>query len=175
MHKRRLPTTKLNFKTWEWPTLIAVATLACMIYFVNLEPDIKYSSFKINDKLIGRKVDSHNNFVYYYSITPKFKNLSFKRGYVDKVEFVPLSIETIPDVKIISIRKVPISWRSEEDIEIQFIVTVPTDFDMKVKEKKVSTELVLNAFDNTGKKIERSTDGQYIRTKIDLWGTIGQK
>ncbi len=171
MHKRQIPHKKLNLKKLGWGTIIALLALATAIYS-NLEPDIKYSSFNLNDKLIGRKIDKQNNFVYHYSITPKFKNLSFKKGFIDKVEFVPVSIETIPDVKVTSIRKTPISWRSEEDVEIQFIVTVPTDFDMKVKEKKVSTELIVNAYDNTGKKVERSTDGQFIRGKLNLWGTI---
>lgn len=173
MHKRKLPRKKLNLKAWEWSTIIGGLTLACTVYVINLEPDIKYSSFNLNDKLIGRKIDKQNNFVYHYSITPRFKNLSFKKGYIDKVEFVPVSIETIPDVKVTSIRKTPINWRSEEDVEIQFIVTVPTDYDIKITQKKVSTELIINAFDNTGKKVERSTDGQFIRTKINLWGTIG--
>lgn len=171
MHKRKLSPKGLNLKRWEWSTVIGIVTLACTLYLVNLEPNLKYSSFNFNDKLIGRKIDNKNNFIYYYSITPRFKNTSFKTGYVDKVEFVPVSIETIPDVKVISIRKTPIAWRSEEDVEIQFIVTVPTDFDTKLEEKKVSTELIVNAYDNTGKKIERSTDGQFIRGYLKLWGT----
>ncbi|MBT1073441.1 hypothetical protein [Pelotalea chapellei] len=172
MHKRKLPLKGFNLKRWEWSTVIGIVTLACTIYLVNLEPNLKYSSFNYNDKLIGRKIDSKNNFLYHFSITPRFKNASFKTGYVDKVEFVPVSIETIPDVKVISIRKAPIPWRSVEDVEIQFIVTVPTDFDAKLKEKKVSTELIVNAYDNTGKKIERSTDGRFIRGYLNLWGTI---
>ncbi len=119
-------------------------------------------------------MDGNNNFVYYYSVSPRFKNLSLKSGYVDKVEFSPLSsISTIPDVKVTSIRRVSIGWNDEENVEVKFIVTVPTDFNSKMKEKKVSTELIMNVFDNTGKIIERATGGQFIRMKLDLWGTIG--
>ncbi len=140
MHKRKLPWRGLNLIRWEYSSVIGAitlvigaVTLGCTIYLVNLEPNLKYSSFTFKNKIVGRKIDSKNNLVYHFSITPRFKNVSYKTGYVDKVEFVPVSINTIPDVKVISIRKTPISWRSEEDVEIQFIVTVPTDFDAKLK------------------------------------------
>lgn len=156
------------------PVVIGVPSL--VIYYLGyIEPDIRYVSSLPSEALtiLERKVDANANFVYYFRMKPKFKNLSIKKGFIDKAELVPLSIATLPETRITSINKAPIGWREEKVVEIMFIMTLPTDAINNInKTKDVSADIVLAAFDNTGKKIDRFPDGKFARIQFKLTDSI---
>ena len=114
-------------------------------------------------------MDSAGNFVHNLRVRPKFVNYGFKPGYFDKVEFVPLTVETLPDIKITSIGKSLLHRNEEKVVEITFIMTVPTN---ALKHLNTTRELnikeVISAFDNTGKKVELLTSGLLGRIEMDF-------
>ena len=135
------------------------------------QPDIRYIPRTDSEELteLSSAVDSAGNFVHNLRVRPKFVNYGFKPGYIDKVEFVPLTVETLPDIKITSIGKSLLRRNEEKVVEITFIMTVPTN---ALKHLNTTRELnikeVISAFDNTGKKVELLTNGLLGRIEMDF-------
>jgi len=92
------------------------------IYWAVSQPDLRYipSLNREDFTVLESKVDTDGNFVHSVRIRPKFINLSGKPGFIDKVEFVPQSIATLPEIKVTSIDKERIFWHQEKQIEITF-------------------------------------------------------
>lgn len=135
------------------------------------QPDIRYIPRTEFEELteLSSTVDSAGNFVHNLRVRPKFINYGFKPGYIDKVEFVPLTVETLPDIKITSIGKSLLNRNEEKVVEITFILTIPTN---ALKHLNTTRELnikeVISAFDNTGKKVELLTNGMLGRIEMDF-------
>jgi hypothetical protein len=139
----------------QYMVLIGIIIAVLALIYSYCEPDIRYSSLDLKPKLVDSKI-INNNEVYLYSLTPKFKNLSIKQGHVSKVEIVPISLEAIYDIKILSIRTVSLVRNQEEQIEVQFLVTIPVETGMAIRKHKLSPKVILNAYDNNGIIIEKN-------------------
>ena len=151
--------------------LVALAALCVLVYVNILQPDIRYIPVLASDAItvVDRKIDGNGNFVYKFRMKPKFTNFSIKSGFVDRVEFDPQTIANLPDIKITSINKVLIRRHEEKEIEIEFLLTLPTDANIYPGTwREASTELVMVAFDNTGKKIDKLTSGIFGRIRFNL-------
>ncbi len=135
------------------------------------QPDIRYVPNTDSESVteIDSKVDSAGNFVHNLRLRPKFINFAFKSGFIDKAEFVPQTIETLPDIKITGIGKTPLRWHEETPVEITFIMTIPTDsLNHLNTTRELKIEQVLSVFDNTGKKVDHLTNGMLGRIKMNF-------
>jgi len=135
------------------------------------QPDIRYVPSTDSESVteIDSKVDSAGNFVHNLRLRPKFMNVAFKSGFIDKAEFVPETIETLPDIKITGIGKTSLRRNEETPVEITFLLTIPTDSLSHLNtNRELKIEQVLSVFDNTGKKVDRLTNGMLGRIKMNF-------
>jgi hypothetical protein len=151
---------------------IIVIVLACITLYWNIvQPDIRYISRLGPETMtvVESKVDRAGNFVHSLRLRPWFTNYSIKPGFIDKAEFVPQSIATLPEIRITSINKTFIFWHQEKQIEITFLMTVPTD---AVNNANTSRELavdqVLAVYDNTGRKVDHLQNGLFGRIRFNF-------
>jgi hypothetical protein len=146
--------------------------LAGIALFWNVaQPDIRYIPTLDPEALtvLESKIDGAGNLVYNVRLRPKFTNFSFKPGLIDKVDFVPQSIATLPDIKITSIEKTLIFWHEEKRTEITFLMTIPTDAANNLNTtRELAMDQVLIAFDNTGKKIDHLPNGMFGRIRFNF-------
>jgi len=141
------------------------------IYWAVSQPDLRYipSLNREDFTVLESKVDTDGNFVHSVRIRPKFINLSGKPGFIDKVEFVPQSIATLPEIKVTSIDKERIFWHQEKQIEITFLMTIPTDVAKNLNTTRdLAVDQVLAVFDNTGKKVDHFPNGMYGRIRFNF-------
>jgi len=146
--------------------------LACIgLYWTIVQPDIRYVSTLGPETItvLESKMDGAGNFVHHLRLRPTFTNHSLKPGFIDKAELVPQSIETLPEVKVTSINKTFIFWHQPKQIEITFLITVPTDpLNHLNTTRQLTVEQVLAVFDNTGKKVDHLENGMYGRIRFSL-------
>jgi hypothetical protein len=119
--------------------------------------------------VVESKVDGTGNFVHNLRLRPTFTNYSMKPGFIDKVDFVPQSITTLPETKITSINKTFIFWHQKKQIEITFLMSIPTDALNNLnttRELKIDQSLAL--YDNTGKRVDRLPNGTYGRLRFNF-------
>lgn len=151
-------------------SVIALLLTGVTVYWNIAQPDIRYVSTLGPEtaKVVESKMDA-GNFVHSLRLRPTFTNYSLKPGFIDKAELVPLSIATLPEVKVTSINKTFIYWHQPKQIEITFLISVPTDpLNHLNTTRELSVEEVLAVFDNTGKKVDHLTDGMFGRIKFNL-------
>jgi hypothetical protein len=146
--------------------------LTCIALYWNItQPDIRYVSTLGPETLtvVESKVDGAGNFVHSLRLRPTFTNHSLKPGFIDKAELVPQSIATLPDVKVTSINKTFIFWHQQKQIEITFLMTVPTDpLNHLNTIRELTVDQVLAVFDNTGRKVDHLEDGMFGRIRFNL-------
>ena len=147
-------------------TVISLLLAGVALYWNIAQPDIRY----ITDigpetvTMLESKADNNGNFVHNIRIRPTFTNYSFKPGFVDKIEFIPESIATLPEIRITSINKTPIFWHQKKQVEITFLMTVPTDAANNLDtSRELSMDQILAAYDNTGRKIDHLQNGMFGR------------
>ena len=159
-------------------TLLVAITALCVHVYVNvLQPDIRYIPVLTSDSItiVDRTIDDKGNFVFKFRIRPKFTNFSIKSGFVDKVEFDPQTVANLPDIKITSVDKVLIQRNEEKEINIEFLLTQPTDVLSHLDSSwEVASDLIMVAFDNTGKKIDKLANGPVLfgRIRFNLKGVM---
>ncbi len=146
--------------------------LACITLYWNVvQPDIRYIPSLGPETLtvVESKVDGAGNFVHSLRLQPTFTNYSIKPGFIDKVEFVPQSIATLPEIKITSINKTFIFWHQKKQIEITFLMTVPTDAVNNLNTtRELGVDQVLAVFDNTGRKVDHLQNGLFGRIRFNF-------
>jgi hypothetical protein len=148
---------------------IAILIASLAFYWNVTQPDIRYIPSLGPETMIvtESKVDGSGNFVHYFRLRPTFTNYSIKPGFIDKAEFVPESITTLPDIKITSINKTFIYWHKPKQIEITFLMTLPTDAMNNLNTtRELAIDQVLAAYDNTGKKVDRLPNGMFGRIRF---------
>jgi hypothetical protein len=140
-------------------------------YWNVAQPDIRYIPSLGPEAMtvLESKVDGSGNFIHSIRLRPTFTNYSIKPGFIDKAEFVPQSIATLPDVKIISIDKILIFWHQEKQIEITLLMTIPTDAINNLNTtRELAVDQVLAVFDNTGKKVDHLPNGMFGRIRFNF-------
>jgi hypothetical protein len=142
-------------------------------YLSTLEPDIRLTKAQRPDALtfLDYRVNEDGDFVFLISLRLRVKNIGWRSGFIDKVEFVPLAIETIPRIEIKHIDKRPLGWRAEQNIEVRALITVRAGFVGPALEKK-TVSLEVKAFDNHGHVVDRYDDGMFARVRYSLNGEI---
>lgn len=150
---------------------IGVLLTSFTIYWGIVQPDIRYipsfapEAFNVTES----KVDSAGNFVHSIQIRPTFTNDSIKPGFIDRAEFVPQSIVTLPDIKITSINKTSIFWHQKKQIEITLLMTIPTDALNNLNTtRELAIDQVLNTYDNTGRKVDHLDNGLFGRIRFNF-------
>jgi hypothetical protein len=150
-------------------SIIGILLAGIALFWNIAQPDIRYIPTLGPETLavLENKVDGSGNFVYSVRLRPKFTNFSFKPGFIDKVEFVPQSIATLPDIRITSIEKTLIYWHEEKRVEITFLMSIPIDAanDLNTT-RELAVDQVLAAFDNTGKKVDHLPNGVFGRIRF---------
>jgi hypothetical protein len=152
-------------------SVIGIVLASTALYWGIAQPDIRYipSLGPEAMTLLESKVDGAGNFVHSIRLRPTFTNYSFKPGFVDKAEFVPQSIATLPEFKVTGINKTFIFWHQEKQIEITFLMTIPTDpVNHLNTTRELAVDQVLAAYDNTGKKIDHLPSGLLGRIRFNF-------
>jgi hypothetical protein len=152
-------------------SVLGLIIAAVALYWNIAVPDVRYvpSLPPESMTILESKVDGAGNFVHSVRMRPTFTNFSFKPGFIDKAEFAPLTITTLPDVKITGIDKTYIFWHQKKQIEITFLMTVPTDpLNHLDTTRELAIDQVLVAYDNTGRKISRNADGLFGRIRFNF-------
>jgi hypothetical protein len=152
-------------------SVIGLLLASIALYWKFAQPDLRYIATLGPETIVvlERKVDSAGNLVYSLRLRPTFTNHSLKPGFIDKAELVPQSIATLPDVKVTSINKTFIFWHQQKQIEITFLMTVPTDpLNHLNTTRELTVDQVLAVFDNTGRKVDHLEDGMFGRIRLNL-------
>jgi hypothetical protein len=152
-------------------SVIAILLTCVALYWNIAQPDIRYVPTLGPETLtvVETKMDSAGNFVHSLRLRPTFTNFSLKPGFIDKAELVPQSIATLPDVKVTSINKTFIYWHQPKQIEITFLMTVPTDpLNHLNTTRELTVDQVLAVFDNTGRKVDHLDYGKFGRIRFNL-------
>jgi hypothetical protein len=155
--------------------VIAILIPCAALYWNVAQPDIRYvaSGGPEMMTIVESKIDSAGHFVHSMRARPTFTNYSIKPGFIDKAEWVPLSIATLPEMKITSIEKTPILWHQKKQIEITFLMIVPTDpVNHLNTTRDLAIEQILAVYDNTGRKIERAESGIFARIHLSFTDTV---
>jgi hypothetical protein len=150
-------------------TVFGLLISGAALYWAIGQPDIRYIPVLDPQSMttVESTVDSAGNFIDNIKVRTTYTNFSFKPGYIDKVEFVPQSIETLPNIKVTGIDKTFIYWHQKKVIEVNFLMTTPSDplnHANTICELKI--DQVLAVYDNSGKRVQLLPDGRYGR--IDL-------
>jgi len=152
-------------------TAIGLIIAATALYWNIAVPDIRYVSSSSPETMtvVESKVDAAGNFVHSVRMRPTFTNYSLKPGFIDKAEFAPQTISTLPDIKITGIDKTFIFWHQKKQIEITFLMTIPTDpINHLNTTRELGIDQVLFTYDNTGRKINLSTNGLFGRIRFNF-------
>jgi hypothetical protein len=159
-------------------SVIGLVLASVALYWNIGQPDLRYIP-KLGPEImtvIESKIDGAGNFVHSVRLRPTFTNYSLKPGFIDRAELVPQSIATLPEVKITSINKTPIYWHQQKQIEITFLMTVPTDpLNHLNTTRELAVDQVLAVFDNTGKKVDHLSDGLFGRIRFNLKDMVNVK
>jgi hypothetical protein len=152
-------------------TVTRILLAGFALYWNIAQPDIRYVS-RLGPEtvtVVESKVDGAGNFVHSLRLRPTFTNHSLKPGFIDKAELVPQSIATLPEGKVTSINKTFIFWHQPKQIEITFLMTVPTDPLNHINTiRQLTLDQVLAVFDNTGRKVGHLEDGMFGRIRFNL-------
>lgn len=146
--KRWLPDRK-NLKAFfnkNWLTLSAIVApvlAGFVVYYMTVaQPDIRFVTE--GDIVLADIQKKDNTETSLQRLSILFKNLSFRAGYIDRVEFVPTSVSSFT-IKVLEVEKVSIGWGEQKEIWVTYTATDHQE------EEKVAFEV--RAYDNTGKLI----------------------
>ena len=117
-------------------------------------------------------IDEMGNKVGYCRVKVRFKNLSIKNGYIDKVELIPKSIDVRPKVEIKYIEKEVLHWGEEKEIELHFVLTItPYMYNLMFATGK-GLVLDIIPYDNTGKLIKDDDMGYPLNLTFHVGAPI---
>jgi hypothetical protein len=154
--KRWLPDRKKSkaffIKNWlALSAIVAPVFAGFVVYYMTVaQPDIRFvteGDIEIAD--IQKKDNTETSLA---RLSIRFKNLSFRSGYIDRVEFVPTSVSSYT-IKVLEVEKVSIGWGEQKEIWVTYTDTYQEEL---ITEKAKSGEELafeVRAYDNTGKLI----------------------
>jgi hypothetical protein len=155
--KRWLPDRKklkaLFITNWLALSGIVVPVLAGFVfyYMTVAQPDIRFVTE--GDIEIADTQKKENTETSLERLSIRFKNLSFRAGYIDRVEFVPTSVSSYT-IKVLEVQKVSIGWGEQKEIWVTYTATYHPE-EILTEKAKSGEELAfeVRAYDNTGKLI----------------------
>jgi hypothetical protein len=144
--------------------------LSCAaLYWAIGKPDIRYIPVLDPESMttVESTIDGAGNFIDNIKLRTTYTNFSVKPGYIDKVEFVPQSIETLLNIKVTGIGKTFIYWHQKKVIEVNFLMTTPSDpMNHANTTRDLKIDQVLAVYDNTGERVQLLPDGRYGRLRL---------
>ena len=170
---------RLSGKLWTGGSFVATAIVSAIIgavfgptvsdYFAIGQPDIRYTYDQLPEdqrfSILDQLIDADGNAVFLASVRARVKNLAVKQGYIDKAEFVPFGVQTLPKVEIQGVDKRSIAWGETQIIEVRALFTTRIGPAGPPTEDK-TFEVEVRLFDNTGRQVGRYVDGLFARMKI---------
>ena len=151
-----------------------VAVLGLLIaYYPIAKPDIRYTLGQSPNavRFIDQTMTEDGNFLFNTRFDLEFKNLSMKPGLVDRIELVPVTVGTIPEISVTHIDRRRMRWRQTERVALQALITVETGW-LGPPAEQHQIVLELKAFDDEGQSIDLYEDGRTARITFDLSGDI---
>jgi hypothetical protein len=142
--------------------VMSMCTSFAIYYLAYSEPDIRSvaspdGAFKTS---ISSPIEDKGGDCFYYTTAIlKFKNLSLKSGYIDKVTFVPINENMIPEFKLIDVSRSKLGWGEEREIEVKYSAALSPDVCTQMDERNEALVFELRFYDNTGKLIDKDSDG----------------
>ena len=147
-------------------------------YFAIGQPDIRYTYNQLPEDqrllVLDHLFDANGNSVVLVSIRLRIKNTAVKQGYIDKAEFVPFNIQSLPKIEVQGIDKRVVKWGEEQTIDVRAIFTTPAGFLGPPAEHK-TIELEVKLFDNTGRQVGRYVDGLLARMRLKATLDLARK
>jgi hypothetical protein len=130
-------------------------------YFV--QPDLRWSHNQLLPgpdgifRVLDDYLDKDCNSVVLTSTRLRIKNVGMRQGHIEKAEFAPLSVQSLPKIEVMSVDRRPLKWGEEQTIEVRAIMT----FDRFPQgERKFAAEVKL--LDNLGRQVSRFADQEPI-------------
>ena len=140
-------------KNWLALSAIVVPVIAgfAVYYMTMVQPDIRFVTEANIEVADARQKDKTVTSIERLSI--RFKNLSFRSGYIDRVEFIPTSVSSYT-IKVLDVEKVIIGWGEEKEIWVTYTTTYHQE-EILTEQTKSGEDLAfeVRAYDNTGKLI----------------------
>jgi hypothetical protein len=146
-------------------TLTAIA-LACIsiavaVYVINLEPDFRLVQGAGSQTFFSPPVpEESGGCLYYLSVRTRFRNESFKGGYVNNATFTPLTLDLDPKFELVEIDRSRFGRGDERDVEAKFKLSLPPQSCQKVASREDPFKFAVYFYDNTGKLINKNTAGE---------------
>jgi hypothetical protein len=137
------------------------------------QPDLRYTYDQLPENqrfvILDQLFDKNGNAVFLASVRLRVKNVAIKQGHIDKAEFVPFTMQTLPKIDVQGVDKRGLIWGETQTIEVRALFTVavgPIGPPTEHKEFEVEVRL----FDNTGRQVGRYVDGLLARMRLKASG-----
>lgn len=164
--KRPNRTVLTNRVIGKWTLIVSVLTLisAVLIYYLAYEgPDLRCVCNPGPLRTATHVIDNQGNCLYYITLHKTLKNLSLKKGFLNDVQFSPVTTDTYAQFKLMSIDRTPIAWNEERSVEIKFGITFNKCDDLPSKFK-----MLLYYYDNLGNQIDRDVDDDLFPNDFEI-------
>jgi hypothetical protein len=143
------------------------AALTCIgivvaVYTINLKPDIRrVRGVDIRTFYSPPVPDSSGGCFYYLSVRPRFRNESFKEGYVKDATFTPLTLDLEQKFEPVELDRSAFGRGEEREVEAKFKLSLTSASCEKVASRRDPYKFAVYFYDDTGKLINRDTAGEY--------------
>jgi hypothetical protein len=144
------------------------ATLMCLgiavaVYTLNLGPDIRLVRGAGSRTFFSAPVrDSSGGCFYYLSVQPRFRNESFKGGYVKEATFTPLTLDLEQKFEPVELDRSVFGSGEEREVEAKFKLSLTPASCEKVASRRDPFRFAIYFYDDTGKLINKDTAGDYF-------------
>jgi len=97
--------------------------------------------------------------LYYNTDKLRFKNISFRSGFVDRVSFVPLNENVISEFRLIDVDKSTLRWGEEREIAVRYDLVLTPETCSQLAQKREFITWQVRFYDNVGKLIDKYSNG----------------
>lgn len=113
-------------------------------------------------RVLDQLLDTKGNAVRLISVRLRVKNVAIKQGHIDRAEFVPLTIQSLPRIDVQGTER-SLRWRETQTVEVRALFTEPSSAP-NAEQKGFDVEVRL--FDNVGRQVGRYVDGLRARMVV---------
>jgi hypothetical protein len=139
-----------------------------MLYiFTASETDIRYvcDTKMVIEPLDKKDYPETDSTDLYFRVFETFKNLSFKGGHIERVEFTPLEIGINPEIKVTHVDKENFGWREQRKVEIRFLIHLTGEMNKTMQQRGKKMAVTMKAYDQTGKSLKVcDSEAAYVET-----------
>jgi hypothetical protein len=141
--------------------VLACISITIAVYVVNLEPDIRLVKGADSQTFFSPPVpEESGGCLYYLSVRTRFRNESFKGGYVNNATFTPLTLDLEPKFELVEVDRSRFGRGDEREVEAKFKLSLPPKTCQKVASREDPFKFAVYFYDNTGKLINKNTAGE---------------